>query len=433
MTSRALWVALLWTVLIGTRSVSAWFGMGTQMETVEAYLEGSALDRNIALILIITGFLVLLLRRPNWRTIFASNVWFFTFFLYCGISIIWSDYPFVAWKRWIKDTGNIVMVLIVLTENDPVRAVKAVLARYVYLVIPLSVLFVKYFPELGRYYNRWTWEVVYCGITTNKNELGVALFVSGLFLAWDFIDTQTAKPSSGNKADLLGRLILGLMILWLQNQARSATAFACLVLGVFLLLFTRLPSVRKQVKHLGAYSLVIGLMVLLLYSIPGILEAFTGMLGRNPTLTGRTDLWAVLLRASTDPVLGTGYKSFWLGSTAAHVWEQFSFHPIQAHNGYLETYLNGGLVGLGLLLGMIISGGGKLKQQVEAGSSFAVFRLSSMMVALFYNWTEALFDQFSLVWIILLVAVLNYSSSYPYTSQNVAPVINGNSSALPTD
>jgi len=40
------------------------------------------------------------------------------FFLYCAASVFWSDFPIVAFKRWTKVLGNVVMVLVVLTEAD---------------------------------------------------------------------------------------------------------------------------------------------------------------------------------------------------------------------------------------------------------------------------------------------------------------------------
>ena len=75
------------------------------------------------------------------------------------------------------------------------------------------------------------------------------------------------------------------------------------------------------------------------------------LLGKDPTLTDRTLLWAELLKVDINPLFGTGFESFWLGErfrsfTASHWWA-----PNEAHNGYLETYLNLGLVGLFLLIG----------------------------------------------------------------------------------
>ncbi len=40
------------------------------------------------------------------------------FFLYAALSMAWSDYPFVTLKHWIKGIGDVMMVLIVLTEPN---------------------------------------------------------------------------------------------------------------------------------------------------------------------------------------------------------------------------------------------------------------------------------------------------------------------------
>ncbi|MDA8098006.1 MAG: O-antigen ligase family protein [Nitrospiraceae bacterium] len=408
MTSNMLWIVLAWIMIIGSKPFSLWFGGGVAPETQDDYLEGSPLDRYVFLALIVVGLVALFRRKMAWGRLVSSNGWLVAFFLYYGISIFWSDYPFVAFKRWTKDLGNIVMILVVLTESDPIRAFEAVLARFAYFAVPLSTVFIKYFPEIGRYYNRWTWEPSFCGITTNKNELGGVLFVSGLYLLWDLFGRRDAAQPRRDRKDLLGRWALVAMLFWLLAVADSSTAVVCLIVGTGIILFTNRPQARKHLQHLGAYSLTFGIVVLLLYSAPGLSEAFFSLVGRNSTLTGRTDLWADLLKEPINPLLGAGYKSFWLGAGAEHMWAKYSFHPVQAHNGYLETYLNGGLIGASLLLAMIISAGGKLKQEMLQGSSFGTLRFAFLVVTVFYNWTEAMFNAMSLVWMVVLIAALNY-------------------------
>ena len=139
MSSGALWLPLLWLVIIGTRPVSYWFGAGLRVETPDDYLDGSPFDRIVFLLLLAMGIVVLVRRGVDWRRIFLSNRWVFAFFLYCAVSIIWSDYPFVSFKRWIKDLGNVVMVLIILTEKDRVKATRAVLARFTYRMHCISI------------------------------------------------------------------------------------------------------------------------------------------------------------------------------------------------------------------------------------------------------------------------------------------------------
>ena len=79
-------------------------------------------------------------------------------------------------------------------------------------------------------------------------------------------------------------------------------------------------------------------------------------MGRNPTLTDRTEVWSVILNQAGNPWVGTGFESFWLGPRLDRIWSIYSWHPGEAHNGYIEIYLNLGWTGLVLLAVVIATG-----------------------------------------------------------------------------
>jgi len=407
MPSRASWIALLWIMIIGSRPISLWFDNNVQMDISDPYhLEGSAFDRNVYIFLIVAGLMILFTRRLNWSRIFASNRWLFMFFVFCGISVIWADLPFVSMKRWIKDVGHLVMVLIILTEKDPVQALRSVFMRYTYFALPMSILFIKYYPDIGRYYNRWTWEVSYAGVTLEKNTLGPVAVICGMFIVWEMIYARKVAGGKYDALDLLGRIVLLIMAIWLLGIAHSATAIICFVLGIGILVYMQLPSARRKMQHLGRLSIVLAFLLIIFYSSSGITEAIVQLVGRNMTLTGRTDIWEEVLREPINRFIGTGYQSFWFGVRAERMWEKYYFRPNQAHNGYLETYLNGGLVGLSLLMAMIVTASGKLKRDVLAGKNDGILLFALFVVVLFSNWTEATFNKMSLLWIILIITAL---------------------------
>jgi O-antigen ligase len=198
-----------------------------------------------------------------------------------------------------------------------------------------------------------------------------------------------------------------------------------MILGTGILLFVKLPFVRRQVKYLGTYSLVVGFLIILLYTVPGILDSFVKILGRDNTLTGRTDLWADVLGEPINRLLGTGYQDFWLGARADYFWDKYAFHPIQAHNGYLETYLNGGLLGLFLLLAMLIYTGSKLKRELLLENSFGILLFAVFVSAVFYNWTEAMFSRLHLFWFLLIITALYHRPSYESVPEEMAPAVQG--------
>jgi len=404
MSSWALWIPLLWVMILGSRGSGYWLSLEVDPELASAaHLEGSPVDRNIYLSLIVSGTVALWRRRLNWGEIYNSNRWIFIFFIYCGVSIAWSDYSFVSFKGWVKDLGNIIMILIIITEADRVLAIKAVFARYIYFAIPLSVVMILYFPELSSYRTDVSDEIAYCGVTTNKNEFGEILVVCGLFLVHALIEKKLAIAKT-DRTDLLLQVALFGTVIGLLSIANSSTAIGCLVLGTAILLLMRIPIVKKQVRYLGFYSLTLGMLFLFMNFFSGITSFLVEMLGRDMTFTGRTYIWENLLNERINPVFGTGFHSFWL---PAGLMERYGYIN-QAHNGYLETYLNGGLIGASLLVAMIVSVGAKAKKAIIQNSAFGMLFLSIIAVGLIYNITEAMFNRLSLIWFVFLLASLEY-------------------------
>src|SRR5882724_9149617 len=134
-TSKALWIPVIWLSIAASRMASQWLALtglanvGTTIDAADQYLDGSPFDRFLLTGLLAIGLAVLVSRWRKLGPLVRSNGPLLLFFLYCGLSTLWSDYSDVAFKRWIKALGDLTMVLIVLTELDPSAAIKRFLAR----------------------------------------------------------------------------------------------------------------------------------------------------------------------------------------------------------------------------------------------------------------------------------------------------------------
>jgi O-antigen ligase len=134
-------------------------------------------------------------------------------------------------------------------------------------------------------------------------------------------------------------------------------------------------------------------------------------LGRNSTLTGRTEIWAAVIPMAVNPLVGAGFESFWL-SPVVHqrLAEVMPGLPLnEAHNGYIEVYLNLGWMGLGLI-GLIFLGGylravKTFRREPALGSLLVAYILTVMV----YNITEAGFRMLHPMWIFFLLAVIEAS------------------------
>src|SRR5271157_3986863 len=179
--SKALWIPAVWLFLIGSRYVSVWLGMAPTDMT--AYSEGSPIDRAVFMVLLFAGLGVILNRIDRVSALLMKNVPILLFLFFCLLSILWSDFPLVAFKRWSKAIGDVVIVLIILTEPDPMSALRRLITRLGFLFFPLSILFIKYYPELGRVLTQgWVHEAV--GVAMQKNSLGEICSIYGLGFVW---------------------------------------------------------------------------------------------------------------------------------------------------------------------------------------------------------------------------------------------------------
>lgn len=401
-TSKALWIPVVWLLIVGSRPVSLWLQMAPPTDSPDQYLEGSPLDGAVFALLLTVGLIVLASRGRQVGALLRGNGPLLLFFLYCAASILWSDFPGVAFKRWIKFIGDFGMVLIVLTDPDPPAAIKRFFARTAFLLVPLSVLLIKYYPDLGRVYTPWTWTPLWIGVTGGKNSLGLICMIFGLPSLWRFLQEFRGVEGTRRLGPLIAHGTVLVMMLWIFAKVNSATSFSCFVLAGGLLAVvtssTRLVRRPATVHLLVAAILSVSLSAIFLDA--GALRA----MGRDPTLTGRTDLWNQVLSMTTDPLLGTGFESFWLGERVEKMWSMYWWRPNQAHNGYLEVFLNLGWVGVALLAVVLVTGyrnavGAFRRDQQTGGLKLAYF-----VAAVIYNFTEATFKMTNPVWIAFLLA-----------------------------
>jgi exopolysaccharide production protein ExoQ len=398
----ALWVPVIWMFILGSRLPSQWLGMSGG-STAEAYQEGNPLDRTISLILIALAVWILSKRSFRWSDFFIRN-WVLTVFLsYALLSVCWSDFPFVAFKRWFRDFGNYLVLLVALSDPHPLEAIRTLLRRLCYLLIPLCVLLIKYYPELAKQYDYWTGAPEFVGAATSKNTLGAVCLVSGLFLFWDTLGRWRERRKRQTKRILVVNVALFAMTLWILNLSNSATSRVCLALGCAVIATAHIGSWRGRYRLLKVAvpaSYCLYLLLSLGFNVTGQLA---GAVGRDPTLTDRTKIWAVLLKMHTNPLLGTGYESFWLGPRLEWIWAQGLGEINEAHNGALEVYLNLGALGVLLLAAFMIFSYRSSIKRLGSDSGLSLFALAIWATFLFHSVTEADFRS-GVLWLTFLLA-----------------------------
>jgi exopolysaccharide production protein ExoQ len=175
------------------------------------------------------------------------------------------------------------------------------------------------------------------GIFSQKNVLGQAMTIGALGCL------------HGIRAGRRGRLrnVLSLMLVTIV-ALMSKSATSCMAIFAFCGVDAVAFLMRKggAARILAAIISVLAVPVLVVTIVaPG---AFLEMIGKDPTLTGRTDIWGfVILDIFQKPWLGWGYLAFWsLDNPASlEIADALGWVVPQAHNGVLEILLNVGFIG----------------------------------------------------------------------------------------
>lgn len=412
--SPALWIPTLWMGIIASRPVSAWTGIGGSGDT----LDGSPVDRAFYLVLILAALVVLSRRGVNWGWLISQNLPLLIFYGFLLISVLWANSPYSSFKRWFKESGNILMALVILTDPRPLQAFRAVFVRCAYLLIPLSLIFIRYFPDLGRRYNQHSGAMEAVGVTFQKNSLGTLILACGLILLWDWLQRMgDTSRQRGTAERFAPPIILGIAG-YLIFLCDSKTSILSLAIGSLILLSIRFSALRQKVSDFGVYALLAAVAFVIADREFGISETIIRALGRDMTFTGRTEVWAELLKVRTDPMLGTGFMSFWDDQrfqSRLPYWVAFS-----AHNGYLEVYLAGGWVGVGALSVMILGAIARINRALADGSDYSAVRFAILVMALIANFAESNFACMTPLGFLFILAAIGYARPQPMGAYDFA-------------
>ncbi len=410
--SRALWLPVIWLWIAGSRAVSEWLGIarGTTSGRLTSTLDGSPLDAAIYGALMVVGIIVLYFRRDKTLAVLKSSGPIVFYFAYCLISIAWSPIQGPALKRWIKDVGDLAMVLVIVTDIHPLTALRRLYFRVGIILLPLSIFLIRY-TNMGRAFEP-EGAPMNTGVTTNKNTLGLVVFLITLGLLWQVRALLKDKKAPNRTRRLVAQITLLSFGILLLQMAHCATAVACFVLGGGLMLATGLRAIRTQPRRVNALCLGI-ILVGGLTVLSGGAAIVTSALGRHSDLTGRTEIWKGVIASSGNPLIGSGFESFWNTSSSIVAQNLAEIYDVDnlnsAHNGYLEVWLNLGWIGVCLIASIIIFGYRRACKAFQRDQEIGSLILAYIATGTFYSITEAGFRVLTPSWIFLLLAVVSAS------------------------
>lgn len=256
--------------------------------------------------------------------------------LFAIASALWSQNPVRSLYNGLFLLTNTLFAFYLVLRFRPERLMELIMLAGA-VILTLSLITVFAFPNVGKSFTPrvyGAWVGIFMDRTTSASVF--VFLLSPAIVFW----------RRGLTWGRVAYMVLLLVSIW---KAQAATALVVLLAYAVTVLLLRVTTRldRKSLLILSVISLpvVIAAIVVVPPYVPVILKG----LGRDPTLTGRTEIWATLLRSvAKRPLLGYGYYAFWNGlsgeSANAIIASQWVFG--YAHNGFLEIILQLGFAGL---------------------------------------------------------------------------------------
>jgi O-antigen ligase len=357
-------------------------------------LEGNAFGRLILSVSYLAVAAMLFTYRRETLIVVRRNWTLALLVLLAFASCLWAETPAFSFRRSIGVAGATlfgVALAIKLSLEEQLR-----LLSWIFRII--SILSLACIVLLPSYGISPTDEQEWRGVFGYKNAFGSVMAVSVL-VEWQL-------PTSTRWSRVLNRVAL-LLSACLLIFSNSVTSLMAVVGAVVLVEIYKFATFRLRMP---LYATVVATLVVV--SLGFVLvgpqsDAFTALIGRSSDLTGRTEIWRwVISFIQERPILGYGYSGFWFSSQASEVIERAIGAHMYSHNGYLDTFLTIGA--LGLLLAAVFLGTGLKRAfdwSVQRESRTSVWPLAFLSFFLLFNLGECSIFMQDIQWAFCVAAV----------------------------
>jgi exopolysaccharide production protein ExoQ len=328
--------------------------------------------------------LFLLIAYRSWRQIAPGLIIARWLVLLCALAILstlWSFGHLYTLRRAIIFSIS-TLFGVYLGSRFSLEAQIRVFAAALGIAIVASLILGAAFPKLGvsQSVHSGEWK----GMFMHKNTLGMTMTFSLLLFVF-------ARPNILLTARVFA--VAGATILLYESKSQTALLLAAVVPATYCI--CHLLRIRKRNTLPLWVAFVPALLVGAVGAAAGVGPIFDA-LGRDSTLSGRTDLWKTALETiAAHPArewVGYGYSIFWSEKNPdmTAIFAQVGWFPGHGHNGYIDLYLDLGFCGLAIFLaGLLYAIRNTLRLFFLAETAAEKWALPCLIFIVFCNMTES--------------------------------------------
>ena len=362
----------LFGVLFYTQVIGFFLRLGnvSTLDDAQQDLEGNLANQVCGLLTLLVPLFFFIRHKVFLSKSFYRQNLFLLLFLGCvAASISWSSEPMLSFKRFVA-LLSVVFFAGFIAWRYSLERIAFLFGCVIGLAALVGLIFAVIRPDIA-FISGGIRDGAFRGVFAEKNA-GARLNAIAILLLLPMI--RQRNPMA---------MLYGLFALIAIGLAQSATAIALIVAGTasyaYFITLIRL-RINRSLLAFTAATLVFFLLCGVLYANYAMLLE---LVGRDPSLTDRTLIWELLQPLIDAQFLkGYGFGAFWASADADAFITRWGYIG-NAHSGYVETLLNGGLIQLVALLLMFAQTLSKRYRAITADQSARYQACALVIIGLF--------------------------------------------------
>ena len=341
----AIFVVFLFFIFFGTKTP-----FGEKVWEAESIGTSNVTNQIVFGGLFVCSLILLVHRKRELFRLIKREKFLTIFLVWCLVTIIWSKYPFVSFKRYIQYFTVITVCLSVFLNVKDYKQILTVFKIMLGIYLFVCVATILTIPGARDRFGIWR------GVAPHKNTLGQISLIAVIFYTATFNSEKTLKARAINA--LL--IFTGVVLIFGSKSSTSIVAFVIILMFAMTVLVDKLfepIGIRKTVSLLITFVFFL-IFASIIFIVPEILETLVSSTGKDLTFTGRVDLWAdIWEEVKRHPLIGAGFQGYWVitSSKVEALYEIYPWLPIQAHNGYLDIINELGFIGIALFVLLLVN------------------------------------------------------------------------------
>jgi exopolysaccharide production protein ExoQ len=367
--------------------------------SIVTYFAGQSANFQISSLLrylvILVSFCLIVCRWKLSLSVAKRGILLWVFIGWTVLSMLWSETPEGTYLSIRGLLLPVVLFAIYFSSRFSLKEQIKILTIFFFIASLLSIATVFAIPQVGRH-PITEFDGAWRGLFGHKNGLsGFMTLTLVLFLCSLLGNEPESEKNFPQQFSWIGIVLIEAMIL-------ASTSKTGLFLSLFMIIFLLF---YKQFRWYGTRSMLMLSSLIIIVLTAGTMlssnwEPILAGIGRDPTLTGRTNIWQGAVEYWFDKFwAGYGLDAFWdqtlpysetLGMAVTGV-RRITYMVPNSHNGFLDTALALGFIGLTLFLVTLFLGYKRaFRSAYLLPHSHLLFAASFMVFYTFLNCVESL-------------------------------------------